>query len=65
MCRSYVYGTVNKPTKLPFQLKEDLHLLVQPEEVKGVRPSKGSLSNEKEVLIQWKGLTEFEATLED
>lgn len=59
------YDVPNKPTDLPTQLNNDLELMVQPEALLGVRMNTGSPTMEKEVLIQWLGLAESEATWED
>ena len=45
---------------LPEGLTEDMEVLLQPEEVLGVRNSAGN----KEVLIRWKNLPGYEATWE-
>lgn len=58
-------GTPTLARDLPPQLNEDLELVAHPEEVRGVRYKHNGGATEKEVLIQWEGLTELEATWED
>lgn len=58
------HGTPNVPSEIPSQLDADLQLTVYPELLKGVRRKKGSPTNEREVLVQWQGLSEAEATWE-
>nr|KAJ0224970.1 hypothetical protein LSAT_V11C100008010 [Lactuca sativa] len=53
------------PTQLPPQLTAELELVVQPKKFKGARLKKGSETGELEVLIQWQGTSEAEATWED
>ncbi|KAL4564788.1 hypothetical protein LXL04_028859 [Taraxacum kok-saghyz] len=55
-------GSWGKTTPLPPQLNAELELLVQPESIRGLRFRKGSSTSELEVLIQWQGLHEDEAT---
>ena len=57
-------GTVPAADPIPAQLTAKLEMIVEPEFLLGIRPSKGENLSGLEVLIQWKGLPPLEATWE-
>ncbi|KAL4568842.1 hypothetical protein LXL04_024459 [Taraxacum kok-saghyz] len=59
------HGVPNSPTELPPQLNRELEMMVQPEQVMGMRSKKDGNEDVLEVLVAWQGLTESEATWED
>lgn len=58
-------GVRKQPTEIPLEISAELELLVQPETLRGVGTKTGGSGQDLEVLIQWKGSTDLEATWED
>lgn len=58
------HGVTNSSPLLPQQLNEDIELIVEPEELLGVRNNRPTGLGEIEVLLKWKALLLFEATWE-
>lgn len=58
-------GSNISPVNIPTQLTTDLELVVEPEELRRVRTVRRNGEAATEVLVKWKGLSEFEATWED
>ncbi|GJY52720.1 cornichon homolog 4-like protein [Tanacetum coccineum] len=58
-----VIGNKVEAHDLPEGLSDEMEMLIQPEEVKGIREGK-TKSDDKEVLIRWKNLPEHDATWE-
>ncbi|KAL4558785.1 hypothetical protein LXL04_036987 [Taraxacum kok-saghyz] len=59
------HGVPNFPTELPPQLNRELEMMVQPEQIMGMRSKKDGNEDVLEVLVAWQGLAESEATWED
>ncbi|KAL4571347.1 hypothetical protein LXL04_018105 [Taraxacum kok-saghyz] len=59
------HGAEDIPVQLPPQLTEELELQICPAEIKGVRPKHNSTTGEREILIEWEGLSPTEATWEE
>ena len=59
------HGVSNSSPVLPPQLTSDLEMVVEPAALLQVRPKVNGRNGEVEVMIQWQGLPEFEATWED
>ncbi|GJU18978.1 putative mitochondrial protein [Tanacetum coccineum] len=51
-------------TNFPKELLGDMEMRVQPQEVLGVREGKSNSKEDREVLIRWKSLPEYESTWE-
>lgn len=58
-------GTNFTPLSVPAQLTPDLEMAVEPEELKAVRTISKQGEEVLEVLLKWKGLSDFEATWEE
>lgn len=58
------HGVTNSSPLLPQQLNADIELIVEPEELLGVRNNRPTGLGEIEVLLKWKALLLFEATWE-
>nr|GEV61677.1 putative mitochondrial protein [Tanacetum cinerariifolium] len=59
-----VVGDEVAETDFPKELTEDMEMRVQPQEVLGVREGKSNSKEDREVLIRWKSLPEYESTWE-
>ena len=57
-------GTSHPASALPSELSGDLEMVVEPEELLGIRPN-ATRVGEIQVLIKWRGLEDFEATWEN
>lgn len=65
MSLNYIKFEEHSSSIFPTQLSPDLELLVEPEELLGVRPTVQGQTSELEMLLKWKNLPDYEATWED
>ena len=59
-----VVGDQVVETDFPQELSSDMEMMVQPQEVLGVREGKSNSKEDREVLIRWKNLPGYESTWE-
>ncbi|PWA91318.1 Ty3/gypsy retrotransposon protein [Artemisia annua] len=59
-----VVGDQAVETDFPKELSNDMEMMVQPQEVLGVREGKSNSKEDREVLIRWKNLPGYESTWE-